>query len=527
MTRAAVQSSAAAEAGVESATNHVAQGCNSTTLTGTDPEYAAEIRFSTAEDPHEVDWDSVPLGCPEAADGWVHVRALGESSAEGLRNSAGDEQAAEAVYEWIAPETPEERLGNVAMYAVSTAQFNINLLPHESSNGDIIIRERSITRPVTCRGATIPGSLIVESNQSVVLREGCQVNGDVETGGNLTIEAGDWRRPQTRVHGDVLVTGRLELTDGRVDGNVRVHDQTVRPPEGRQPNSNSVASNAAIGGRFSIPQDASLNTAGGCMTGGGWWGGREDTSLTGQLCGLQQRGQVGSTRELERRSQVDVIPPGVMEWNSFNPTVSDFEDIGYQAVTFSGGQCNNTGNAVRNAINTGNRVVIDALGCSDGIRLEGSRWNNYNLQLRNHVVFLTDHLYMNNVNISSQGNRSYQLFAIGPDEGGNREPTCDGGSFRLNQNVRTATHTPMMLFSPCDVTIGSNNDFSGQIYAGRYEGVDTNGTESRYTQRPTAMDYDLLPGLPMDLDSRDRLPEEPYLDLESGPVYYRDVMGDS
>ncbi len=31
------------------------------------------------------------------------------------------------------------------------------------------------------------------------------------------------------------------------------------------------------------------------------------------------------------------------------------------------------------------------------------------------------------------------------------------------------------------------------------------------------MNYDLLPGLPMDLDSRDRLHTEPYLDLESGP----------
>ncbi|WP_258935068.1 hypothetical protein [Nesterenkonia pannonica] len=158
-----------------------------------------------------------------------------------------------------------------------------------------------------------------------------------------------------------------------------------------------------------------------------------------------------------------------MEWNSFNPSVSDFESLGYQSVVFSGSQCSNTGNAVEDALSTNSRVVVDARGCANGIQLAGtSSWftsRPYNLQLRNHVVFLTDKLDMNRVNISSRGGGSYQLFAIGPDTGGNNQPTCSGGSFRLNQNVNTATNTPMMLYSPCSVTIGSNNDFSGQIYA--------------------------------------------------------------
>ncbi len=171
------------------------------------------------------------LSCPDDVDGWVHLRATGEAAAEGMRDASGDEQTAEAVYEWIAPETPEERLGNVAMYAVRAAGFNINMQPHSSSKGDLIIRERSITRPVQCNGATIPGSLIVESNQSVALRDGCRVNGDVETGGNLVIERNGSRA--TSVGGDVLVTGRLSFTAGVVEGNVRVHDQTIRPPKDR------------------------------------------------------------------------------------------------------------------------------------------------------------------------------------------------------------------------------------------------------------------------------------------------------
>ncbi|WP_146339236.1 polymer-forming cytoskeletal protein [Nesterenkonia sp. NBAIMH1] len=308
-TRASVQSSSAADAGVETATSHVDQGCTSTTLTNDDPQFTAEIRFSAAEDPQDVDWDSTPLSCPDDVDGWVHLRATGEAAAEGMRDASGDEQTAEAVYEWIAPETPEERLGNVAMYAVRAAGFNINMQPHSSSKGDLIIRERSITRPVQCNGATIPGSLIVESNQSVALRDGCRVNGDVETGGNLVIERNGSRA--TSVGGDVLVTGRLSFTAGVVEGNVRVHDQTIRPPKDRSrtptPSDRMPASRA--GSPF--PRTP-LSTAGGCTTGTGWRA-REDTSLTGQLCGLQRRGQVGSTRELDPRSSVDVTLPA--SWN--------------------------------------------------------------------------------------------------------------------------------------------------------------------------------------------------------------------
>lgn len=524
--RASVQSTSAAEAGVETAVNHVDKGCTSTRLTGDDPEFVAEIRFSDAEDPNEVNWDALPLSCPEAVDGWVHLRATGQAAEAGMNNSTGDERTAEAVYEWIAPETPEERLGNVAMYAASAAGFNIQMQPHHSSSGDLIIRERTISDPIRCNGVTLPGSLIVESTQSVRLRQGCTVRGDVEVGGNLWIERGA-NNNHTSVHGDILANGRIifDSPNARVHGNVRAYDQAINPPDLRSaPSSNEVSGSTRISGRLSIPENASLSTPSGCTRNTGLWGRPQvDTSLSGRLCWLQQNGRIGSHRLMEPRNRVEVVPPGVMEWNSFNPQVSDFERIGYRAVTIQGNECSNSAQAVRRALSTGDMVVIDARRCSGGIRINGGG----SVTLRNHAVFLTHNLYLNNVTINSQEGRSYQLFAIGPDEGANNDPTCNGGDFRLNENVYTARNTPVMLFSPCLVSIGSNNDFSGQIYAGRYEGVRADGRSSTYIQRPMAMNYDLLPGLPMDLDSRDRLPQEPYIDLESGPVYYRDVVGDS
>lgn len=510
VSRAGVQSQAAAEAGVAHARAGLinkecdANGNRFESDLGTTPEYVATI------------WIPAPSGgwvrgCPVGTATQVRILSTGYAQAEGVNGSSGrDVTHIEVVLGSVASQG-EVSASGPAVYAYNSEGFGGGgkLLTIGDAETSIMIREGN----VTCTGGAAGDADLVVNNGSLTVSAGCVITGNAyasgrvtlpggpSVGGNvvanaLTISGGSKVHGNVWVHQDVTLNGGVEVggnvtaasmsftSGGTVGGNVQVTGDVVFSGGGPNIKGNLTAANLTTGNGGEVQKNAwiygttSVNWGAvirGNLTTKTWSkpGGNNSDFVKGTLTVVPG----GPATSPYLTNAVRPPWPVVPEWVNFAYDPADWS--GYAVVTItSPTAC--TYAQVRSAVQSlaGQNGVVNALSCAGGVVIGGSD-----------VVTLDSNvaIFAPSYNLKEGGgftaSQERKLWLITPDTVAEAPPvpSCTTGenSFTVTGGFTFSDKLRVMMYTPCKIVLGSSTKFTGQVFAGK-AGID-GGAQLTYT----------------------------------------------
>ena len=490
--RANVQSQAAAEAGVAAARAGLvagtcaASGNQYASASGATPRYLATIWV-----PLGAGWQR---GCPANLTTQVRILSTGYASAAGVAgNYAHDTSHLEVVLSSATTPTQINATGP-AVYAFSATGFSGggSLVGVEGSNPAILIK----TGDVDCTGGADGDTDIVVANGNLKVAGGCLISGNAWASGSISMPGGPDIGGNavasaisitggSEVGGSVWVTNGISMSGGAsVGGNATA--ASIDFANGGTVNGNvqvtglaNFKNSGTVGGN--ITAGTLTFKSGGLVKGHAWvygattldWGSKIEKNLRTATISQPNysSGLVGGTTTVAS-STANSSPyatnpsaptaPLVPDWVDFDYDPSEWE--GFTVKTITGTTCSYA--QVVSAISSaaGSKVLINALGCSRGISISGSD-----------VVTLTADtaIFTNKLSLSGGGgftaSSAKRLWLITPDETDNDQPTCTSGnnSYSISGGFSFSTNLSVMLYTPCDVSLGSSTTFRGQVFSGQ------------------------------------------------------------
>lgn len=435
LTRAGVQSNAAAESGVDAmvaalttdscpATGELTatQGSVNPGLAGTAgaaPFYVATVahRISTA-----AAWTS---GCPGDASTQVRIQSTGFASNEGLSesSSAQDALAVQAIYEWQ-PGAYSAAVTGAAVFSYGTPGLSnsLELLSFNGNQANVIVAEGNIL----CSNSVYVQGDIVAANGNIQLDNTCSAGGNVWASGTVTLQG------NKTIGGDVIAAGT---------GLTRIDPSTT------------------IGG--GVYARGELDSWGQrCSTGATGW------DAAGDACSIARN--TGADPVFYNR--LDVAAPSVPTWVDVDFVSADWISRGWTVVTYSG-PCNIDNQGVKNPHVTQfsaytSPTVIDARSCSSFTISTSSKLT---ITMKTDLTFiLPKTANIEDFTATSNNSLDRALRFITPDTVADGKPTTTGcGRIDINNKNELEAPIAVIVYSPCTVHNSNQLTWRGQYYAGK------------------------------------------------------------
>lgn len=181
-TRAAVQSVAAAESGVNVAEVSLRRGVCLPQFVASTPAYTAQLSYSLSSTA-----DAWVVGCPAAGIAAVRIKVLstGLAVARGVAgNTRGDSSTVEAIFGYVPAVLPGVRPTGAAMYLYGGVVFenNANLRVSESGRAAIQVKQGNMS----CSSNTVIEGDVVVSQGNLNI-SGCAIEGNAWASGAATL----------------------------------------------------------------------------------------------------------------------------------------------------------------------------------------------------------------------------------------------------------------------------------------------------------------------------------------------------
>lgn len=226
-----------------------------------------------------------------------------------------------------------------------------------------------------------------------------------------------------------------------------------------------------------------------------------DAWVAGNANLAQNHSEVRGTLTAPTRSGPGKNNVGTYRTSGPMPDIANWVDIGYDPaawrddegnplkITSLTGACTLNAATLNNAANGSKAVIVNALGCSNGIALPSVALKN------DVVVFAKKFTSSQNQTISSATGHEKKLWLITPDDIADGAASCAAplGDFEVGNGFTIGSPVVAMLYTPCNVEAGNNLAWRGQMYAGGHSSW--NGIRFAYTPVGVA-GYDLTTGLP-------------------------------
>ena len=493
-TRAGVQSQAAAEAGVDVARAALTTGtsCSASYTSTTAPAYTASLSYTTASSiTSSTAWIA---GCPTATAQFVKISSVGTAVAKGVAgNTSGNVKSIEAIYNRPVASPPINATGP-AVYSYSSQYFSgSGTLISQNGTNDANVMVK--TGDVACSGGAAAQGDLVVNNGNLTLSGSCGVSGNawasgtgkgavnlsggVVVGGNvvgnaLTVNSGT-------VGGSTWTSGTTYLSSGVINGSITVTAGAL----------NSGGSNAI--GRDTWSSGGTTVTNGDAINGNAT---AQTFNLTGGNIGTSTsnsawaRGTVTGTSRITAHltaqsvqegvtaqggitvvpggpgpgpaAQATPIAPSVPNWINFAYTKRDWTGFSEYVL---GTTCDF--DAFQTAVNSfaGSKGIIDARACTSPIAISTYQ----QLVLGNDLAIISTKGFSFGGSGGFTSTSPHKLWLITPDTTveSPTTPSCPSGSsvivaggFTFNPNIST------MIYSPCQISIGSGVHFYGQVFGG-------------------------------------------------------------
>lgn len=510
VTRAGVQSQAAAEAGVAVARAGLLAG----TCTSNSNSYASAVNtvpefVATVWIPSGSSW---VRGCPTGTATQVRILSTGYAANEGALGSDGrDESHLEVVLSAISVPSTIEATGP-AIYAYNSQGFGGGgkLVTVGGADTSILIKEGD----VDCTGGAAGDADIVVNNGNLKISGGCVITGNAYASGRITLPGGPniggnaiadaiTITGGSKIGGSVWVNKDVTLSGGvAIDGNVTAA-------------SMSFSSGGTIGGNVQTTGAVTFNGGGGpwikgnltaasFTTGNGgtveknaWIYGATSVNwgalIKGDLTTKSFSKPGGSNSDFVKGT-LTVVPGGptaspfatnparpawpiVPDWINFAYNPADWSGFAIATIS-SSGSCSYT--QVRNAVASfaGQNGIVNALGCVGGIAIGGS-----DVVTLNQDVAIFAPSYNLNGGGGFTASQVRKLWLLTPDTVAETPPTptCTTGesSYSVSGGFTFSSNLRIMMYTPCKVVLTSSTKFTGQVFSGK-AGID-GGAQLTYT----------------------------------------------
>lgn len=410
-TRASVQSTAAAESGINYARAQLSAGtvadvCSPviTAPPGLGTDFTVSVSYSP-----DLAGDTFIDGCPGANPVQrLKLTSVGTAAASGVAGvSSGDEQAVEAIFAVTQSSGPITGSG-AAIYAFSSGGFGNTgqLVSVDGSEATVHIK----TGDVSCdNSAGVPDGFVVQ-NGGIEVNNTCNITGDL------------WARDYVRISNSVVVGGNVYGSSLRMSNTSRV-----------------------------------LGTA--------WILGHSELRNSSKVMGLLTTKTIDASASATPGGR-DVRNPNTPESKTM-PTVADWVDFGYNMADWPGyteyvlSNCSAAGLQIAVDALAGGPGVINALGCS-----EVSLSNTFELKLKNDVaIFGTRFSFNNQAKITTPVDR--RLWLISPDPVADGVPTTTNcGPLSINNSFSFTPTVKVMVYTPCRVEFNNSISMYGQVFSG-------------------------------------------------------------
>lgn len=433
LTRAGVQSNAAAEAGVDAmlaelfaddcpATGQltVAQGVVDPTLTGT----AAAAPFFTATIAQRISTQAAwTPGCPNGATTQIRIQSTGFAADAGVAESASgrDSSAVQAIYAWT-PGANTAAVTGAAVFSYGTPGLanSLELLSFNGNSANVIVAEGNIL----CSNSVYVEGDIVAANGNIQLDNTCSAGGRVWASGTVGLQG------NKTIGGDVIAAG-TGIT--RIDPNTDIG-----------------------GGVYARGEIDSWGQR--CSTGATGW------DAAGDACSVALT--TGADPVFFNR--LDVAAPTRPAWVDVDFVAANWVNLGWTVFTYTG-PCTidnrtRTHAQVRAFSNYTTPTVIDMRGCST---VTFSSSANLNINMRTDLTFIMPRtVFLEDFTAASNTNVDRALRFITPDTVADGVPTNTGcGRFDLNNQNELEAPIAVMVYTPCPVTNSNQLTWRGQYYA--------------------------------------------------------------
>jgi len=445
-TRANVQSTAAAEAGVDYASAVLMSGtCTNATITQTSPRFTADIYVSTSTGPNPpTSWTT--KSCPTANTTYVRILSTGTADAKGVAGQAsGDTAQVEAVYALSKPPA-SATVNGPAIYAYQSSNFGGGGVFSSTKGLDLEVQIRH-GDTLCSGGAGMTVDRVVVADGDLALSGGCNVNGSVWSSGALTMSGGV-KVSGTAVADSIKLSGGAEIAGDLWAANL------LEITGGADARSNVTA------GRFEFK--------GGDVHGDAWV--RGDVSMSGNptVHGDLTARSLSGAGNVKGKTVLVPAGPGPGPATPPSPGVGDWVDFDYDPADWSGFMAVKVGPgcdyaAVKTALDSlaGRKGLLDARDCAP---LKASSWQAWNLQ-SDVAIFAKGFTLSAGGSITTSG--EHKLWLITPDTQKDVKPTCQSGSnFKLDGGFTIDPRISVLVYTPCKVPLASGNQWSGQVYAG-------------------------------------------------------------
>lgn len=489
--RTNVEAQSAAEAGIASARAALANGeCQATATSSSAPFYTYTVEREASPDV----WQA---GCPTPTQR-ARIISTGATSAAALsRPTAPDAMRIEVVLSPAAqanllpPSITPGAIGSI--YSMAGAGGGAGLSAPAGQTATIVVRSGNYT----CDGGAsigLPGRVnIVVGNGNLTLGGSCWITGSVWVpNGRITLP---W---STGIDGHVFAAKELSFGGGSVTGSAWV-DGPVTFTAGSLGGSLSAASltsdswnSVTIGGSVVVTDDIRILggdkrikgnvsatnvtlTAQNCQLGANAWVTNSSTlssngcTIAGKLTTRTQTGASGRVGSLDVRSNVPASPytlpdpdviPVIGPWTDYTYRPADW--TGFQVVTLSqaAGDCAN--DRLQAAVDRlgGQKGVIDARGCTNGISVGGSTNVHYSNDV---AIFANRFTFDGGASFTSTGR--VNLWIVIPDTVEDGAPTCTPSRTTptLGGGATFGPQITVMVYSPCEPSISIN--MTGEVYS--------------------------------------------------------------
>ncbi|WP_157509620.1 hypothetical protein [Leifsonia sp. Root4] len=466
-TRAAVQSVAAAESGIDAVavriqtTPWVAGGIY--TSASTDAlSYTAIVKWSASADPAatESSWKTT---APDSTARLVRITSTGQAADSGVAgNAIGDVRTVEAIYS-MTVNPPGVEADGAAVYAYSSGNFTGSgtLTSGTGTVPSVQIRKGDIA----CSGASPTYANVIVADGSFDSSGSCSVNGNVWASVDVTTSG-------TGSIGGSAIAGRNASVKGRIGGSV------WGPTSVFLGNGAQVAENVATNG--------TLTFKGGNVQKVAWSANATDIAqggmnvdgklITKTLTGSPATFAGGVLKGSNWYNPGFVAPtiPFVPDWIEFDGNPSRW--TGFSVTTLTGtcnaidGASNSTAISRAIAALGAQPGVIDARGCTEpAVNLGGT----VKATLTSNVAIIAKSFALSNGTFASASTRKLWLVVPDPNPG-DAAPTCPNtgtvsspiykGNIALTGGLTLEPTVSAILYSPCQVRIGSGIQWQGQVF---------------------------------------------------------------
>lgn len=442
-TRAGVQAQSAAEAGIDVALLKLTTAsCTATTISTAAPEFEVDISQSTSTTVEN--WTDA---CPIDDTKRVKIISTGTAKRTDLTSNAPvDTHVIEAIYAFDAATVATPATGaDAALYSYSTGSFSGSSILDSTTDSlpTMMVKEGN----VTCDASGILKYNLVVDDGALEIGGSCQIRGNVwassfDALGSVKIAGSVWTT------GAALMAGSAQVFGGLTAGSISLRESAIVHKDAW-----------SAGSTFMGPTASQI---GGDLTTKSW-----DTLSSGYRIG----GSTNIVASGPTDRPADPPVPSVPDWVDVDYVQSDWVKEGFTIVEMSDG-CNM--GAIQDVLTPAagapeGPVLINALGCPQGIKFkEDGIHLSIPIDL---VIFASRFDIGSDAQIDGVG-ADRKLWLITPDRTPDTQPSCKNASGNSNVSKSFIVNTTIsaMLYSPCQIKVGTGESHSaqwnGQFYGG-------------------------------------------------------------